>query len=241
MASFSKSITTPTRTRINRHTPERYGGSFSAPEITGGPQSNAGQAAGVVNLGNTFGSLRKNGPRFDELAQTAIANRAAERATVTGVEGQVAAAGVQAYGQVKSDQIIAEAQKEAAQAQAKGSMMGSAFGAIGSIGGALIGLSDESTKHTIERIDDALATLRDLKPVSFYYKDEYSMYAERMHYGFIAQDYAKVMPDATYYDEELQKMCIDTSELIGLLVRSVQQLETRIARMEASNALAGVK
>ena len=136
-------------------------------ELTGGPPSNAGQAAGTVNLGNAFGSLRKNGPRFDELAQTAIANRAAERATVTGVEGQVAAAGVQAYGQVKSDQIIAEAQKDAAKAQARGSMMGSAFGAIGSIGGALIGLSDESTKHTVERIEDALATLRDLKPVTF--------------------------------------------------------------------------
>ena len=36
-------------------------------EITGGPQSSAGQAAGTVNLGNAFGSLRKNGPRFDEL------------------------------------------------------------------------------------------------------------------------------------------------------------------------------
>ena len=96
-------------------------------------------------------------------------------------------------------------------------------------------------KHTVERIDDALATLRNLKPVSFYYKEEFSMNSERQHYGFIAQDYAKVMPDATYYDEELGKMCIDTGELIGLLVRSVQQLETRVARMEASNALAGVK
>jgi hypothetical protein len=205
------------------------------------PQSNAGAAAGNVNLGNTFGSLRKNGPRFDDLAATAIANRAQERATVTAVEGQVAAQGVQAYGATKSAQIVAEAQKEAAEAQARGSMMGSAFGAIGSIGGALIGLSDESTKHTVEKIEDALATLRNLKPVTFYYKEEYSMSPERMHYGFIAQDYAKVMPDATYYDEELSKMCIDTSELISLLVRSVQQLETRVARMEAAHALAGVK
>ena len=221
--------------------PQRTQAQFSPGDITGGPPSNAGAAAGNVNLGNTFGSLRKNGPRFDDLAATAIANRAQERATVTAVEGQVAAQGVQAYGATKSAQITAEAQKEAAQAQAKGSMMGSAFGAIGSIGGALIGLSDESTKHTVERIDDALATLRDLKPVSFYYKEEFSMLPERMHYGFIAQDYAKVMPDATYYDEELGKMCIDTSELIGLLVRSVQQLETRIARMEAANALVGAK
>jgi len=210
-------------------------------QLTGGPPSNAGAAAGNVNLGNTFGSLRKNGPRFDELAATAIANRAQERATVTSVEGQVAAQGVQAYGATKAAKITAEAQKEAAEAQARGSMMGSAFGAIGSIGGALIGLSDESTKHTVERIEDALATLRNLKPVTFYYKEEYSMLPERMHYGFIAQDYAKVMPDATYYDEELGKLCIDTSELISLLVRSVQQLETRVARMEAANALAGVK
>ena len=226
----------PASFRPTRVTPQ-----FEQPQITGGPTSSAGSAAGNVNLGNTFGSLRKNGPRFDELAATAIANRAQERATVTGVEGQVAAQGVQAYGATKSAQITAEAQKEAAQSQAKGAMMGSAFGAIGSIGGALIGLSDESTKHTVERIDDALATLRDLKPVTFYYKEEFSMLPERMHYGFIAQDYAKVMPDATYYDEELSKMCIDTSELISLLVRSVQQLETRVARMEASNALAGVK
>ena len=226
----------PASFRPTRVTPQ-----FEQPQITGGPTSSAGSAAGNVNLGNTFGSLRKNGPRFDELAATAIANRAQERATVTGVEGQVAAQGVQAYGATKSAQITAEAQKEAAQSQAKGAMMGSALGAIGSIGGALIGLSDERTKHTVERIDDALATLRDLKPVTFYYKEEFSMYPERMHHGFIAQDYAKVMPDATYYDEELGKMCIDTSELIGLLVRSIQQLETRVARMEASNALAGVK
>ena len=62
-----------------------------------------------------------------------------------------------------------------------------------------------------------------------------------MHHGFIAQDYVQVMPDATYYDEELDKMCIDTGDLISLLVRAIQQLETRVVRMEAANALAGVK
>ena len=111
---------------------------FAGPEITGGPRSNAGAAAGAVNLGNAFGSLRKNGPRFDDLGATAIANRAQERATVTGVEGQVTTQGVQAFGQVKSDQMIAKAQEKAAQAQARGSMMGSAFGAIGSIGSVLL-------------------------------------------------------------------------------------------------------
>ena len=218
----------------------KQGAKIVGPTITGG--NFGGTTLGeTVNLGNSYGSLRKSGTRFDELAQTSIANRAAERATATQMEAQAHATGLATMADVKSNKMIAEAQESAAKAQARGSMMGSAFGAIGSIGGALLGLSDESTKHTVERIEDALSTLRDLKPVTFYYKDEYSMSPERMHYGFIAQDYSKVMPDATYYDEELDKMCIDTSELIGLLVRSVQQLETRIARMEAANALVGAK
>ena len=101
--------------------------------------------------------------------------------------------------------------------------------------------SDRTTKNTIEEIDDALKTLRQLKPVSFYYNEDYSSNPERLHYGFVAQDYAKVMPQATYYDEPTGKLKIDTQELIGLLVRSIQQLETRITRMEAKAVLEGVK
>ena len=218
----------------------KRGAQFEGPTITGGAGFNS-SLGDTVNLGNSYGSLRKSAVGYDELAATSIANRAEERATATQLEAAAHATGLATMADVKSNKLIAEAQKDAAQSQSQGSMMGSALGAIGSIGGALIGLSDESTKHTVERIEDALATLRDLKPVTFYYKEEYSMNPERMHHGFIAQDYVKVMPDATYYDEELGKMCIDTSELIGLLVRSVQQLETRVARMEAANALMGVK
>ena len=214
-------------------------GRFERPTIRGGAGFNS-SLGDTVNLGNAYGSLRKSGTRFDELAATSVANRAAERATATEQEAMAHATGLSTLTDVKSNKMIADAREEAAKAQASGSKDGTALGAIGSIGGALIGLSDESTKHTVEKIEDALATLRELKPVTFYYKEEYSMSPERMHHGFIAQDYAKVMPDATYYDEELGKMCIDTSELIGLLVRSVQQLETRIARMEAANALVGV-
>ena len=210
------------------------------PVITGGGPVDT-SLGDSVNLGNSYGSLRKTGTRFDDLATTSITNRAVERATATQMEAEAHATGLSTMADVKSAKLVAEAQEAAAKSAASGSMMGSAMGAIGSIGGALMGLSDESTKHTVERIEDALATLRDLKPVTFYYKEEFSMSPERMHHGFIAQDYAKVMPDATYYDEELGKMCIDTSELIGLLVRSVQQLETRVARMEAANALVGAK
>jgi hypothetical protein len=113
------------------------------------------------------------------------------------------------------------------------------MGAIGSIGSALIGLSDETTKTAITPIDSALAKLRELKPVTFYYKPEYGDHT-RIHYGFVAQDYKQVMPDATYTDDKTGKMCIDTRELIGLLVRANQELESRITRMEAKLVLQAV-
>ena len=101
-------------------------------------------------------------------------------------------------------------------------------------------LSDEDTKHTIDKIEDALETLRNLRPVTFYYKEEYSASPHRLHHGFIAQEYQKIMPDATYFDESIGKLCIDTNELIALLVRANQQLETRITRIEAKQALTAV-
>ena len=113
---------------------------------------------------------------------------------------------------------------------------------IASAGASLLTgfLSDESTKQNIERIDDALSTLERLKPVTFQYTEEYSSSPERLHHGFIAQEYQKVMPDATYLDESTGKLCIDTVDLIGLLVRSVQQLEAKVTRLEAQKALEAV-
>ena len=102
-------------------------------------------------------------------------------------------------------------------------------------------LSDETTKNTIENIDDALSKLKQLRPVTFYYNEEYTTEFQRRHNGFIAQEYKNVLPEATYFDASTEKLCIDTGELIALLVRSVQQLEGRVAHMEATKALAGVK
>ena len=196
-------------------------------------------AAETAQLGATFGAYRRNAPSYGKMMQNSIAARSAEKQAAITAEANVHATGIAAEATVEAAEIQARAAKKAADEQARGSMMGSAFGLIGTIGGAL--LSDERTKNTIESIEDGLTVLRQLKPVSFYYNEEYSSNPERLHYGFIAQDYQKVMPDATYFDESIGRMCIDTSELIGLLVRSIQQLETRITRMEAKAVLQGVK
>ena len=215
------------------------GRDFGGPVITGGPGYNQ-NAADLVSLGNSYKSLRNSSLGFDEIGATSIANRSAERATAMQAEAQMHATGLSTLADIKSNKIIADAQKAAARSQAQGSMMGSALGAIGSIGGALLMMSDEKTKENIERIDDALSKLRQLTPVTFNYKEEYSTEYNRMHHGFIAQDYMKVLPDATYNDSSINTLCIDTGDLIGLLVRAVQQLETKVTRLEAKLVLQGV-
>ncbi len=208
----------------------RFAGKFSPIQLSsGGVGSNAGSAASAVSTGDTFGSIRETSPKYDQIAATAMDARSKEKQAAMAAESQVVAA-----------KVGAEAQLKAAEKSASASKTGSMFGAIGSIAGAAIGLSDETTKHTVDTIDDALETLRNLRPVTFFYKEEYSSSPERMHHGFIAQEFKEVVPDATYYDESIGKLCIDTTDLIGLLVRANQQLETRLTRLEAKQALAAV-
>ena len=201
-----------------------------------------GAAAGMADVAGVFQANRERAPRFDQMSATNIANRGKERAAATRAEAQVAGAGIAAVGDIRSARITADAAVEAAEKRAAAAKQGAMMSGIGSILGAGIGLlSDETTKSNIHRIDDALATLRALKPVTFHYTDEFSSSPERMHHGFIAQDFQKVVPDATYYDESTGKLCIDTGDLIGLLVRAIQQLELRVTRLEAAKALVGVK
>jgi len=210
-------------------------GSFEGISLDPGTSA-AGGAADAVSVGGIFGELRAKSPKYDEIANTAATIRTNEEIAGMKAEATMAKAGIGAAATVAA----AEEQAKGIKAQGNAAGMGGMFSAIGGIASAAIGLSDETTKHTIDRIEDALETLRGLKPVTFFYKEEYSASPERMHYGFIAQEYKDHMPDATYFDESIGKMCIDTGELIALLVRANQQLETRIARLEAKQALAAV-
>ena len=201
-----------------------------------------GSAAGMVDLAGAFQAQRRNAPKFDELYATGIANRANERSGIMEAKAAIIGQGLAAEAAVNSAELLADAQVKAAKSQASAAGQSATMSGIGSIIGAGLSLfSDRDTKDNIERIEDALSQLRQLKPVTFNYKPEYSTSPERLHYGFIAQEYKEVMPDATYFDESVQKYCIDPVELIGLLVRSVQQLEERVQYLEATKALAEVK
>jgi hypothetical protein len=92
--------------------------------------------------------------------------------------------------------------------------------------------SDRRLKNTIEELEDSLALINQLRPVSFYYSKGAGEDPTRKHYGFIAQEYEEVMPDAVYRNDDSGYLCIDTVELIGLLVGSVQQLNKRVIDLE---------
>ena len=63
-------------------------------------------------------------------------------------------------------------------------------------------MSDETPSIQLKILRCACTLRRELKPVTFYYKEEYSPNPERKHHGFIAQEFLKVLPDATYVDEQ---------------------------------------
>ena len=197
--------------------------SFSGMDMkSGGITTNAGSAADAVSTSGIYGELRKNSPRFADIAATAAEGRMKERVSSMNAEANMAGAGIQAASAVEQAEIQAEAINEQAAATEKGGMMS----AVGGIASAAIGFfSDEETKHTIDKIEHACEILRELNPVTFFYKEEYSASPERMHYGFIAQEFQKVMPDATYVDRSTGKLCIDSIEVIGLLVRANQELQ----------------
>ena len=224
----------------------RFAGSavdFTPPSMGSyGAGSNYSAASGAVDVNNAYAAQREKAPRFDQLSATAMGTQSAEKQAAMTAEGEAWGDGITAIGQAKVGQMTAQASIKAAEAQAEATKSSAIMGGIGQIASAGLGLlsSDETMKTDIKRIDSALEKLRNLKPVTFHYKEEFSTSPERMHHGFIAQEFQKVLPDATYFDESVGKLCIDTGDVIGLLVRANQELEARIGMLEAKQALATV-
>ena len=221
----------------------RFAGSavdFTAP-TTGVTTGGYSGAASVVDIADSFGAQREKAPKYDEISSMAMQAQSAEKRAAMQAEADVMSAGIQSLGQAKASQMTAEASIKAADKAAGASKSAGIMSAIGTVAGAAIPLlSDETTKFDVKRIDSALETLRNLRPVTFHYKEEFSSSPERMHHGFIAQEFQKVLPDATYFDDSVGKLAIDTGDVIGLLVRANQELEARIGMLEAKQALATV-
>jgi len=227
---------------MTRQIRNRTGLSFDDWNFQNAKQMSGGaQAGGLASTPQNFSSLNSQSADFAKIGQMGVASA-----------GAIGRAAVDKDFLIRTGRYVNERAEEAAKLQRdfredqqREQSNRNIFGQIASTGlqlglGAIFA-SDERCKNTIKEIDDALSTLRELRPVTFYYNEEYSSNPERMHRGFIAQEYKEVLPSATYHDETTDLLCIDTHELIALLVRSVQQLELKIGRLEAVNALEGVK
>jgi len=213
----------------------RFAGSGSKLNITpfqfsGRGGQGVGAAGAMATGAQTFRAMRSRAPKYGQIGRASIAAQGVKQRADMQARASVHQTGMAAQARVKAAEIQAKAMADAAAKRAKGGMMGSALGAIGSIGAAL--LSDEKTKDAIEQLTDGLNIIRGLKPVSFHYKDEYTNEPWRMHYGFIAQDYEQVLPHQVYKCDEMDVLTINTNELIAVLVQSIQELESRLEALE---------
>jgi hypothetical protein len=206
---------------------------FSTP----GGGGSAGQAAGSGSkIADITASIAANAPRADEQAILALTERSKQKQGVMNADEAVHSQEKLLNAQLEAKKLENAAIEAAGKKKAGGEMLGKVIGTGIQLATAF---SDATMKHDIEPLEDALTTLRNLKPVTFYYNEEYSSSPERLHHGFVAQEYKEVLPDATYYDESIGKLAIDTGDLIAILVSAVQTLESRVTHMEAKNALAG--
>lgn len=112
------------------------------------------------------------------------------------------------------------------------------FGNIYAVGG-IINTSDGRLKSEIKNSDLGLGFIRKLRAVS--YRWAQGVDAD-LHYGFIAQELQETLGDAAAnsglvsWDEANDRFGIRYHELIGPMVKAVQEVDTRLAKAEAENA-----
>jgi len=205
-------------------------------QLTGGPTSQAGMMADAGGVNEAFNTFRKKSSGINKLPGLGLELGAKKFAADQYAETM----DTKAYWDAKTIGAQADAKADALDEQGNNARTGGFIkGGLSLAMAALPLLSDRRVKHTVEELDNALSLLRGLRPVTFYYNEGYGSESNRMHYGFIAQEFCEHFPDATYLDEDTKMMAISPTELIGVLVKANQELEQRIVRLEAKAALAG--
>lgn len=108
-----------------------------------------------------------------------------------------------------------------------------------STAGAWLAHSDRRIKRDIQPVTDALALLRQIEPVTFRYDDAYRRahpeIADQRYYNVIAQDYAKVFPEAVQRSAEVlpghahgvdnQILQVDTHPAAITAIAAIQELD----------------
>ena len=114
---------------------------LTPPTITGGPSSNYGTAGNAVNVARIFKANRAAAPDFAGIVAQNTASQASIENAIKDAEADARMGGLSGFANAYFAKKQADAMKEAARKSARKSMFGSALGAIGTIGGAAIGLT----------------------------------------------------------------------------------------------------
>ncbi|MBI4614481.1 MAG: tail fiber domain-containing protein [Planctomycetes bacterium] len=100
--------------------------------------------------------------------------------------------------------------------------------------------SDRRIKKDVARVEDALGQVQKLRPVRFRYTEEYRKkhpsIEDRVYYGFIAQEFAEVFPEAVQGDGE-GLLSIDTYAVRPYLVAAIQDLLAIVEAQERRLAI----
>ena len=89
-------------------------------------------------------------------------------------------------------------------------------------------VSDISVKENIKTLDYGINDIMKLKPVSFEYIKSYKNFGEGKQIGNIAQDMAKVIPEAVFTTPSTGKMGINYDQLNGVYIKALQELQEQI-------------
>ena len=89
-------------------------------------------------------------------------------------------------------------------------------------------VSDSSVKENIKTLNYGINDIMKLKPVSFEYIKSYKNYGQGKQIGNIAQDVAKVIPEAVFTTPSTGKMGINYEQLNGVYIKALQELQEQI-------------
>lgn len=103
----------------------------------------------------------------------------------------------------------------------------------GTAGICLGNVSSIRFKHDWENIGDGLSVINWLDPGTYRYNAGIADGGTQLRVGFTAERYAQVLPQFTRYDSEGRPNGLDMLAVFPFAVRAIQQLDERLAKMEA--------
>ena len=102
--------------------------------------------------------------------------------------------------------------------------------------GAYVNGSDERLKDNIQTLNDGLAVVSQLRPVTFQYKPEHSK-DQSVQPGFIAQELQQAMDGKAYLDGVVQSgpeyLNVAYQNLIPILTKAIQEQQALITSLTA--------